>query len=144
MGRTLKIQQVINLENVEAYLVMRDGEREYMIRAGSTTPSFSQRLGEHLKCSKLKRDPDRKLRLYSSSYPNEEASPEKDKDNSVYRPIGEWDDIYNYVLVIGWQKINIKQSKDLFEWDITTTTIIVDNSIDVETTTTPGGIMCWS
>jgi hypothetical protein len=96
---------------------MKDSERGFMIRAGSTTTSFAKRFVEHFNCSKLKKDADKKSKLYSS-YPNEEAS-EKDKELSDSIPIGRWDDIRSYV-GIGWEKENSKKLQDLFDWDATT------------------------
>lgn len=56
---------------------------------------FSQRLGEHLKSCKLKRESDGKSCFYSL-YPNEMASND-DKNNSLCNDVGEWDDICNYI-----------------------------------------------
>jgi hypothetical protein len=55
-------------ENTIGAYLMKDFESGDMIRAGSTTTSFGMRLREHLKSSKLKRDSDKKSKLYSS-YP---------------------------------------------------------------------------
>jgi hypothetical protein len=110
-------------QNIGAYL-MKDSGNGFMIRAGSTTTSFAKRLGEHFACSRLKKDADRKSKLYSS-YPHEEAS-EKDKDSSICNPIGRWDDIQSFV-GIGWDKKNSKEIKDLFEWDNTTISGLENN-----------------
>jgi hypothetical protein len=45
---------------------MKDSEKGFMIRAGSTTTSFAKRLAEHFNCSKLKKDADKKSKLYES------------------------------------------------------------------------------
>ena len=102
-------------ENTIGAYLMKDCESGDMIRAGSTTTSFGRRLREHLKSSKLKRDSDKKSKLYSS-YPHEEAS-EKDKRGSI--SVGRWDDIRSYI-GIGWEWEKNKEIIDLFEWDSTT------------------------
>ena len=104
-----------HFENKIGVYLMKDCESRDMIRAGSATTSFGVRLREHLKSSKLKRDSDKKSKLYSS-YPHEKAS-EKDKRGSI--SVGRWDDIRSYI-GIGWEWEKNKEIIDLFEWDSTT------------------------
>jgi hypothetical protein len=73
---------------------MKDSERGFAIRAGSRTTSFAKRLVEHFNCSKLKKDADKKSKLYSS-YPNEEAS-EKDKEFYSNREMGRHPQLCRY------------------------------------------------
>ena len=101
------------IKRIGAYL-MRDSLRDHLIRGGSTSTSFSQRLHEHYKASKLTTAASKESRLYGS-YPSSDAKAE-DKEATPCKQLGTWGDIKTS-MAVGWTKDKSEMIKELFEWD---------------------------
>ena len=117
----------VKIKRIGAYL-MRDSLRDQLIRGGSTSTSFSQRLHEHSKASNLKSAASKDSRLYGS-YPSSDATKE-DKQATSCKQMGTWGDIKTS-MAVGWVKDKSKVITELFEWDEVTMKRLENNRVNL-------------